>query len=354
MAAERGAATSPHPPLREREVGRMLRHAEERIRVIHACTPNNLEAELAAVRAAWQRSAPRTPRWSYPKNDAGRFVAPLEELARALERRGRRSQMLASRALELALEARLCAAVGRSELRELAAQRYGDGHEADALAERWRKLCPAEERREHLSDDARDPGSLLNMMRAEVGRERVGVAVVVAPLAALAATGRGVIFVARGRRMSAHAVRRTVLHEVHGHALPRWRAASAQDVVLDVGTGGASDDQEGYALALEEQAGWLDDARKRELGLRHLAARSVRTGASFTETLAALVDWGADPDEAARIAARVHRGGGLAREVAYLPAFLRVRPLLGTPAEDVLSRGRVALRFAAGWRGDAT
>ena len=58
-----------------------------------------------------------------------------------------------------------------------------------------------------------------------------------------------------------------------------------------------------------------------------------------------------------RVAARAHRGGGLGREVVYLPAFLRVKEAL---AEEpglwgALGSGRVSVEAARvlgrlGWR----
>jgi len=58
--------------------------------------------------------------------------------------------------------------------------------------------------------------------------------------------------------------------------------------------------------------------RRREIALRHVRARAVARRADFVETTALLEEHGAPLREALRIAARVHRGGGLAREAVYL------------------------------------
>ena len=75
----------------------------------------------------------------------------------------------------------------------------------------------------------------------------------------------------------------------------------------------------------------------------------MERGADFVETARMLAAHGAArvPD-ALRIAARVHRGGGLGREVVYLPALLRVEAaLLAGPAlAAVLGAGRVSVEAA--------
>ncbi len=118
--------------------------------------------------------------------------------------------------------------------------------------------------------------------------------------------------------------------------------------LFDLGSAFGSDDQEGRALLIEERAALLSLGRRRELALRHLAARSVEARASFVDTARLLIGRGAGLEDALRIAARAHRGGGLGREAAYLPALLRVRAALAEePAlEDVLASGKVSIEAA--------
>src|SRR5262249_10654130 len=146
--------------------------------------------------------------------------------------------------------------------------------------------------------------------------------VMVSPnLASLAATGDGFVQIAADRWMSRRDVQRTVLHEIDGHVLPRLAGERAALGIFGVGTAWGSGDQEGRALALERRMGFLEPGRRRELALRHVAARSVEAGADFTSTARFLLDQGAPLEDALRIAARVHRGGGLGREAVYLPAL---------------------------------
>ena len=151
-------------------------------------------------------------------------------------------------------------------------------------------------------------------------------------------------------------VERTVLHEIAGHALPRALAATAPLAIFAIGTARGVDDQEGRALLIEESAGYFDEGRRREIGLRHLAAHHALEGANFIEVARLLVSRGAPLDTALRIAARVMRGGGgvggLAREIVYVPAFIRVgralnaRTLSSFAVERAMANGRVAAHAA--------
>jgi len=95
-------------------------------------------------------------------------------------------------------------------------------------------------------------------------------------MACAAATGEGCIVVRTGVSHTASAGRRIALHEVYAHALPRARAVRESIGLFAVGTAGASDDEEGRAVLIEERHELLDDARRRELGARHIAATAAR------------------------------------------------------------------------------
>ena len=155
--------------------------------------------------------------------------------------------------------------------------------------------------------------------------------------------------VSRGSVVASRTVARVVLHELEGHVLPRLRAAAEQLGIFALGTARGSDEQEGRALWLERQAGLFTAGRRRELARRHLAALALRRGADPVQTARLLINTsGASPFTAARIACRVHRGGGLGRELVYLPSLLRVRKALErTPRiERVLCRGQVSVTAA--------
>ncbi|MBI4955846.1 MAG: DUF1704 domain-containing protein [Myxococcales bacterium] len=349
---------------------RVLGEAAARIRLIGCATPRNLAAELELLAGDFAGGVERAPAFAYtppPELAAARRL--LGELATRLAGSGPLGALYAARAEELELEAHLCEEVGRPAFFALARRRYAPrdafDRRADALADAWLgaadfsdahgglSAAPAPDTADAAelvrSDDTAHPGSLFNRLRAAVGAERLAVRVVaVEGLAALAATGPGVVFVERGRWLSRRATERTVVHELRGHVAPRERALAAPLGLFGCGTARGSDDQEGRALALEQAAGWLDAVRRSELALRHRAARHMEEGATFVDTVQRLAGTGAPLAARLRVAARAHRGGGLGRERVYLPAYLRATALLRERPElaPVLGCGRVACEAA--------
>jgi len=353
-----------------RSADRALELATRHIKVIRAVTPTNAERELADLERAFRAGSPRMPRWSYdPTPVPVELCRALEKLAAFLEGLSPLGLVYAERARELCLEAAIIDAVGSPSLRVRARERFvpdtpegkSDRLAADDLAHAWgRAPAPMDPRENPDADltrtcDQGHPASLVSRMASEVGRARLPVRVIVQPgLASLAATGDGVIFVAAHRWIGRRDVERTVLHEIAGHALPRARAQAASFGIFAIGTAFGIDDQEGRALSIEEAAGFLDVSRRRELGLRHLAATRTLEGQNLVDVVEALVGLGATMADAVRIAARVQRGGcgsgGLAREIVYLPAYLRVgRALCGPFAavvDAMMSSGRIASHVA--------
>jgi hypothetical protein len=351
-----GEASGLVPPAFTAAAGAALAKAASRVRMIAATTPQNLGAELLRLEATWGRERGGDARFTYaaPGDYYEELIDGLSRAAEALEARGTLGEIYAARARELALEARVCASAGTAALREAARRRYArrDAFDsaADALAREWlsEEEDPAEYER-IASDDQGDPRSLVSEMRRAVGEWRLPLRVLIArDLAPLAATGDGFIQVAAGRAVSLRDIARTVLHEIEGHAVPASRARALPLSIFAVGTALGSDDQEGRALALERRGGFLDAGRRRELALRHVTARAVEEGADFAEAARTLVDLGVNLPSALRIAARVCRGGGLAREAVYLPALLRVEAAIEADPdlEVVLSSGRVGVPAA--------
>jgi hypothetical protein len=360
-------------PLWMTSADRALAMAAGRIRLIRAVTPVNAAAELASLEEAVERGTPRQPSFRYERVTVDvELVRALEALAGFVEKEGPLGAIYAARARELALEAEIMDSIATPRLAKLAERRFVDAvgaagvHgadllRADAIARAWTDGAPAPSRSSApelvRSCDPSDPRSLYSRMVAEVGRQKLPVRVLVEPgLASLAATGDGVILIAAGKPVGAADVARTVLHEIAGHALPRVRAASAPLGIFALGTARGIDDQEGRALLLERGYGFFDASRTSELGLRHRAARATLDGADFVEVVRMLLDRGASAASSVRIAARVQRGGapqggGIAREVIYLPAMLRVERAMraephGGVVEAMMARGRIAAEVA--------
>ncbi|MEB2312744.1 MAG: DUF1704 domain-containing protein [Sorangiineae bacterium] len=334
-----------------RLVDALLDRADREIALVDRARPLDYAATLASLVAAWERGAPRAPAWRYRRPPA------LGDLRRALAAVAESSDvdpLHAARAAELALEAEAAELIGRPAFAAAAARRFpappgAEGARTSRLAQAWSRELAEPDEPALASDDEREPGSLVGELRRELGARRLPFRVEVSrELASLAATGADVVLVRAGARLGPRAVRRIVLHEVVGHAEPRHRARSAPLGLFRFGAAGGADDEEGRALLLERRAELLDAGRRAELGRRHLAALSVREGASFSETVELLRARGAPLTPALALSARVHRGGGLARELVYLPALERVeRALAAEPTlEPWLERGRVGLAAA--------
>jgi hypothetical protein len=339
---------------------RALAQAAREVRLLAAVTPVNLAEERERLARELGRGRPPIPRYVYApaqRTELRRLLAALSErvddvapasLARAY----------AARIDELDLEARIAEAAGSRRIGVLCRARFDEkdkdvAREAHDRADEWLALRSelSGELPEKIPSDSPDPASLLSAMRRAIGAARLPFAVEVSEaLSSRAATGERTLWVARGRLLTARETRRTVVHEIEGHALPRVRSAS-KPPIFSIGTAKGTDDQEGFALLAEERDGGLDDERRHEIAARHRAVEQMALGASFAEvTLALTTEHGIAPEAALGIAERAFRGSdgktpGLGRERVYLGAWLRVRAHLERHPEDeeVLASGQIAL-----------
>jgi len=339
-------------------IERLVTRAAREVRLLATLTPLDAHVERARLVADMLAGRPAVPRWTYAPRVHEELWRALDAAARMLERGAETplDELYLARVRELSVEVALCAAAGTKQIGPLARQRFGpDARFAPAASELSRVWmgAPAEAPGgiTVVSDDP-DPRSLLSRMRAAVGELKLPFSVVAQrSLAPLAATGEHVILVATGRRVHDEDARRTVLHEIEGHARPRARSRAASTALLRAGTARGIDDQEGRALLLEERAGFLGPRRKRQIAARHRAVEAMLEGASFGDVAQALVDaHGLDAPEAVVVAERVFRGSdgtrpGLGRERIYLESLVRVRRHLDAHPgdEDVLAAGQVSV-----------
>ena len=326
---------------------RLLIEAVRSVRLLGSVVPRNAAQERARLIEAFESGQNATPRWSYARSDHSALRKALERAAHRLESEAHPvGRLYAERARELEIESALASEVGTGVLGALARARFRSanpqkaGEATDAAST------------ELVLTDAPVPGSLLTRMREEVGRLLLPFAVVVQPsLAALAATGESHILIAAGRQVTREDVERTVMHEIEAHAIPRARSQQARLAIFQIGTARGIDDQEGFALVLEDRHGFLGPKRKRELAARHLAVEAMDGGARFHENVEALVkEHGLTVREAIYVAERTYRGSdgttpGLGRERIYLEAFIRVGEHLAKKPTDeaYLTSGQVSL-----------
>ncbi len=343
-----------------RALSHLYRDVEAKIALLSRCRPCNAWEEQRQLELAWRRGERRLPRWSYrPVPDLAGLSRAIEAAIEQLEVEQPLARLYAARGHELLAELKLVQALDRRAFAGLAHQRYGAFEErwqraADGLAEDWARELPTPANAAFIATDAiEDARSLYRVMSKTVGRLRIPVRVRLSDdLEATAATGDGVIVIRRGRSLTLAETQRIVVHEVYGHALPRVRAESEQNGLFAAASAGGNDQQEGYALNLERAAGLLDERRRFELAVRHVAARGLERGANWVETTEQCLALGASLEQAMAIASRVHRGGGLGRERIYLPALCRVEAAIRERPglEDCLARGRLSVEaiFALG------
>ena len=338
-----------------------LARAASQIQLLAAFTPVNAATERARLMDLAERGRPLAPAWAYEPASTGDARPLLDATLRALDALGKDALALVYRARteELMLEADLVHAAGTRAVGELAAKRFAPpslaaAKAADVLATAWANEL-AVERGDRIASDSDHPKSLLSLIKREVGRRALPFRVIVhAALSSLAATGDGVILVTRGREISAEASERTALHEIEGHAMPRTRAQKQPLGIFRLATARGVDQQEGFALVVEERAGFLVGARRRDLALRAKAVSAMRDGADFGEVVGVLTKrHAAPPRDGVAIAERVFRGSdgkkpGLGRESVYLESFVAIAETLKNKPhhEIVLASGQVSVAAA--------
>ncbi|HEX6272081.1 MAG TPA: tyrosine/phenylalanine carboxypeptidase domain-containing protein [Polyangiaceae bacterium] len=338
--------------------GESLARAEDGIALVARATPLDVHAEIHRLSKLAANGAHLRPVFRYAAvPDLAAIRSGLERMAREAAAHGAMGRLLAARAEELELEARLAGCIGTPAFAALAARRFRAPR--GALATRVAAFVegalaapqPSDAGALVASDDGASPASLFSRLTRGARELGFSIRVVVRPeQLATAATGHGIVAIRPGVLLDADTAARIAGHELLAHALPRARSVHAASAVFRAGTAGSVEGEEGRAVLVEERAGYLGPARRRELALRHVAALAVRRGADFHETAGELLSRGANVRAAIEIAVRVHRGGGLARELVYLPAYCEVRAAFAREPEleRFFERGRVGLEAALG------
>lgn len=114
-------------------------------------------------------------------------------------------------------------------------------------------------------------------------------------------------------------------HEIGTHVVTFANGEAQPLGLLATGLAGYEELQEGMAVLAEHLVGGLDGGRLRLLAARVVAVRSVIDGADFVETYRLLTaEHGIRPASAFTMSMRVHRGGGLTKDVVYLRGLVRL------------------------------
>jgi uncharacterized protein (TIGR02421 family) len=156
---------------------------------------------------------------------------------------------------------------------------------------------------------------------------------------------RGHFLVGHSAKVSETRVDATLHHEIGTHILTYYNGLQQPLSQFHTGMPGYEQTQEGVAMLSEYLSGGLTRQRMRLLAGRVVAVDSVVEGADFLETFRLLHDaHGFGRRAAFTIAMRVHRGGGLTKDVVYLRGLIGILDYLakGHSFDDLLL-GKVSL-----------
>lgn len=118
-------------------------------------------------------------------------------------------------------------------------------------------------------------------------------------------------------------------HEISVHLLTAFNGACQKLNIFSIGLAGYEEIQEGLGVFAEWAVGGLSHSRLRLIAGRVIAVNAMLNGADFTECHRLMVDQcGIDRHRAFKLAARVYRSGGLAKDAIYLRGFFRVMELI--------------------------
>ncbi len=207
-------------------------------------------------------------------------------------------------------------------------------------------LPPTEPEPRSLPAVATNTKSMTSVVLGVAQAAGVPVTVRVEPtLLSRAAAGGRTVFIADSTYGKREATRLAV-HEVLGHLVASANGRNQPLGIFAHGTAGSFSDQEGVAIALEEEHGLMDVARARTIAGRVIASDCAHRSVPFAEAAFTLTrEHGFSPSDTIVLCERAYRGGGIARDIIYLRGWLRVRAALANGATlDELRLGRIGVR----------
>ena len=141
---------------------------------------------------------------------------------------------------------------------------------------------------------------------------------------------QGELNVGHALSVPAHRVEALVQHEVGTHVLTYWNGRAQPLTLLQTGTPGYEDLQEGLAVLSEWFVGGLTAGRFRTLAARVVAIDFMLRGNDFASAFALLHErHGLSERQAFQTVARAYRGGGFTKDAVYLRGLVELLAYLG-------------------------
>ncbi len=335
------------------ELDHRLRQIGLAARILPALTARHGQAERARLVAALNRNdmAALRPQFQTERRTVDRTVWRHLEEARTLASHSVAPAAYLARLDELELELTLIEVLGDSkQVKAMALRRYGNGRQqtprghslAKVAAHLLENVPPDTQEQKQLSPTGTH--SVESVLRSVAMAAGVPITVKVEKnLVANAAAGEKTVFISE-RPLGEREVYRLAAHEILAHLVAAANARAQRVGLWQVGSAGSFGDQEGLALHLEERSGLIDARRVRIIAARVWTTDRMHDGASFAEVVRDLVrDFAFDAPDAVALGERAFRGGGLARDAAYLHGWLRVRAAVAAGASvDALRIGRIS------------
>jgi len=136
---------------------------------------------------------------------------------------------------------------------------------------------------------------------------------------------KGKLLIAEDFNVEASRAEALIQHEVGTHILTYCNGKHQPFKLFYAGLAGYDPLQEGLAVLSEYLVGGLTASRLKILAIRVVAVDALCEGADFIETYRLLTQNYNYPEKAAfNICTRVHRGGGLTKDAAYLKGLLQL------------------------------
>lgn len=319
-----------------------------------AITPVDAAEERVRTASTLSSGGVPAPRYTYrPVEVPPSLRAELHAHLAVLESDGSAlAKMVADKIRETLGFADLVEAVGTARFGRVSAALFREPTPASIRTARaW--AASGAEKGEARIVPAEGAHSLASALRAEmrsygiqwpIRRDRRFSASVVLRRGMLVLGGAGWISTAEQERLCAH--------EVGVHLVAVSNASAHPLGLFALGTAGCLADHEGAALCAEEARGALTPYRRALLGARALAAAAALAGEPQGELARRLVDeHGLSPWDATVAAERGYRGGGLAKDLAYLSGYERVRASLPGLDLGAFLSGRMRIEEVALVRG---
>ena len=158
---------------------------------------------------------------------------------------------------------------------------------------------------------------------------------------------QGVMNIGSKLQLPRHRLEALLQHEVGTHVLTYWNGRAQPLTLLQSGTPGYEDLQEGLAVLSEWFVDGITPARMRNLAARVVGIAHMLRGHDFVETFQLLHEEHDLPERAAfYTTARIYRGGGFTKDAVYLRGLVELLDYLSQGgALEPLFMGKLRLSY---------